>query len=399
MYAHPRDTREASRPIEKQSHNNAKYSDHMWYAVHYDQMTFEKGKYEAKKVIAPVKPTEGLKQLVKQAMVQRFNALLDVADEQHVRVLEGKPTSALVHGLGGGHVCETSLTVHPVYGVPYIPASSIKGVVRRWYIEAFLDGREKNLLEGDGESAQLGRIVFGSQERKGAVQFTDLFFHEQLELKPDVLTPHFPDYYNRKKSATDDQDPNPITFYAVNASSAEWYFMIPKATVASIDGQAIASEALADLVVSWTARALTELGIGSKTASGYGRFSSVIDVTEERLAGQLKKREEERRLRKERLAEERRAREAARKAEEERQRLAKMSPRERLLYDIGQLGEGPEDIEKSKGELYTRIVEANDVDVATALREYWRTTGQWKVKNKKSKQFAKVQDIKKILGE
>ena len=40
----------------------------------------------------------------------------------------------MVVGLGGESVYETSITLHHIYGIPYIPASSIKGVVRSWII-------------------------------------------------------------------------------------------------------------------------------------------------------------------------------------------------------------------------------------------------------------------------
>ncbi|MCM8809920.1 MAG: type III-B CRISPR module RAMP protein Cmr6, partial [Candidatus Omnitrophica bacterium] len=38
--------------------------------------------------------------------------------------------SRLIVGLGSSHALETSLTLHHIYGIPYIPASALKGVCR-----------------------------------------------------------------------------------------------------------------------------------------------------------------------------------------------------------------------------------------------------------------------------
>lgn len=37
-------------------------------------------------------------------------------------------------GLGASHPHETSMTLHHIYGVPYIPGSAVKGVTRHWSI-------------------------------------------------------------------------------------------------------------------------------------------------------------------------------------------------------------------------------------------------------------------------
>ena len=407
MYAHPRDTRETYSEADK-----GKRIDNLWYSVHYNQIVYRKDgdgqrkggqsrankenkKYIVKKIRETVKQTDHLEKLIGEVLAQRLEALVDIADRHRVRALKGELAVAVIHGLGGGHIRETSLTLHPIYGVPYIPASSIKGVVRRWFIDAFLDGEEKRLLTSDEEAAQLGRIVFGCQEKKGAVQFYDLFFPEQLTLEPDVMTPHFPDYYRGKQPATDEQNPIPIPFYTVIASSAEWYVSLPRETRAQVGKETFSSEQLADLIVTWTKRALTERGIGSKTSSGYGRFAKVTDVTEDKMTSLVQHRQEQQQWREKQVWEE----EAKRKEEKERQRLVSMSPTERLIYEINQLSEKAEDIERSKGVLFNQVKEVKDPDVAAALKAYWEKTGQWAVNKKKQKQYEKVQHIKKMLGE
>lgn len=45
-----------------------------------------------------------------------------------VNRLIGKSNWRLIIGLGGMHPQETSMTLHHIYGIPYIPGSAVKGV-------------------------------------------------------------------------------------------------------------------------------------------------------------------------------------------------------------------------------------------------------------------------------
>ena len=50
------------------------------------------------------------------------------------RKIELQPQWRFVLGLGGESVYETSMTLHHIYGIPFLPSSSIKGVLRGWVI-------------------------------------------------------------------------------------------------------------------------------------------------------------------------------------------------------------------------------------------------------------------------
>lgn len=50
------------------------------------------------------------------------------------RRIELHPQWRFVLGLGGESVYETNMTLHHVYGIPFLPSSSIKGVLRSWVI-------------------------------------------------------------------------------------------------------------------------------------------------------------------------------------------------------------------------------------------------------------------------
>ena len=43
----------------------------------------------------------------------------------------------MVVGLGSDHVQETNMTLDHVHGIPYLPGSAIKGIVRSWVIQEF----------------------------------------------------------------------------------------------------------------------------------------------------------------------------------------------------------------------------------------------------------------------
>ncbi|GAA5344458.1 type III-B CRISPR module RAMP protein Cmr6 [Planifilum fimeticola] len=408
MIFHPCDTADVFRQLEGEKFG--KPIDHLWYVVNYHQQ--KNTKKESKYRLYPVKGKSPLSQTHRktysQVLKQRREALALLSRYQRVKILHGRPTGKAFPGLGAAHVRESSLTIHPVYGVPYLPGSSIKGVVRHWALEAFFEGSEKayeTALKGEaGETkarhARAIRDVFGDQEHSGAVQFHDAFACEEVCLKPDVLTVHFRDYYQQGKPPTDRMDPVPNEFYGVEAPYFEF--------VITLAGQnhsdfSLEGEDLLEVTGTWLKQALTEMGIGAKTTSGYGCFDSFVDRTENTLQQgfqSLESREEKRKAQEESL---RREREEREQKEAWARKWAAMSEEERLCYEIGQLkSDNKEDREKSKSELYERVVaqaEQGNLGPARVLRKYWEKTGDWHVKKKKKKQYEKVQILLQLLGE
>ncbi|MEO0168684.1 MAG: type III-B CRISPR module RAMP protein Cmr6, partial [candidate division WOR-3 bacterium] len=85
-----------------------------------------------------------------------------------------KTAYRLVVGLGSTHVLETSLTLHHIFGIPYIPGTALKGVVRMvsfWEIakeEKKLEDLQKQLYEGklsssENEDRIKHKLLFGTQ--------------------------------------------------------------------------------------------------------------------------------------------------------------------------------------------------------------------------------------------
>lgn len=171
-----------------------------------------------------------------------------------------KPNYRLVVGLGGHSVYETSMTLHHIYGIPYISASSIKGVVRSWIIFNQFNNDENRALGNETFCSW-----FGSQKQSGKLVFFDAFPTETPRIEPDIMNVHYPKYYQGTEAPTDTQSPNPVMFLTVTKSP--FLFLVGAYDLdfknSKIDGKNIQE---------WLKLALTQHGIGAKTAIGYGYF-------------------------------------------------------------------------------------------------------------------------------
>lgn len=228
----------------------------------------------------------------------------------------------MVIGLGSDHPQETSMTLHHIYGIPYIPGSALKGVTRHYRIwkifeEIFNEPSEKDLeqvsclekilentdLTNKDESKRDDRLdkkefeekfkvkkkndnqtieirpskelsdllkrepakivefkkIFGTQKNKGEVIFFDAYPVEKINLKLDVMTPHYGPYYSEGEPPADYHNPNPVKFLTVEKTKFRFY-------LASREGE------LLNTAKVWLSETLKENGIGAKTALGYGVF-------------------------------------------------------------------------------------------------------------------------------
>ena len=167
----------------------------------------------------------------------------------------------LIVGLGSEHVQETNMMLHHIYGIPYIPGSAVKGVLRHWWLEDFDNDenkafKDKNFL-----------VLFGSQEQRGKVQFLDAYPDpEKFHFATDIMNPHYPEYYSGSKPPTDHQNPRPIPFLTVEKTTFRFAFL-------SKDQPPL------DELSKRFQEALELKGVGAKTAVGYGYFRDFTDQT------------------------------------------------------------------------------------------------------------------------
>jgi len=191
----------------------------------------------------------------------------------------------LVIGLGASHPQETSMTLHHIYGVPYIPGSAIKGVTRHWAVLKFVDSNRKDnekfedaikriaeaLESGDDLNIEVDGItfkdlieIFGTQKQQGKVIFFDSYPVGDIKLKIDIMNPHYPKYYAGEEPPTDWQNPVPLKFLTVE--NTKFIFYLSSKNKYDPYGELLkkAQKILAE--------ALKNYGIGAKTSLGYGIF-------------------------------------------------------------------------------------------------------------------------------
>lgn len=186
---------------------------------------------------------------------------------------EFKPDWRLIVGIGGASVYETGISLHYIYGFPYIPASSIKGTLRSYIIMNHyypeFEGQEKAAKNAEDKALDDDDFVkiFGSQKNQGKVMFFDGFPTEKPIIEPDIMNPHYQDWYNGTKPPTDTQSPNPIFFLTVK--NTKFQFLFGSKEIAR-DNLKIGDNNLE----WWLTEALTHHGIGAKTSVGYGRMTN-----------------------------------------------------------------------------------------------------------------------------
>ncbi len=197
-----------------------------------------------------------------------------------------KPEWRLIVGLGGGSVYETSMTLHHVYGIPYIPGSAVKGVVRSWYYtkhylaQAEEEGKPAEALalkdktfcdlfgcpaEALLSSANGERETYESHYEKariGNILFFDAFPVEEPQIEVDIINPHYPE----DKEPVDSNQPVPIPFLTVAGAAFQFAAGLRPGCRLPEDRQRELLQEAGQLL----REALQLRGIGAKTAVGYG---------------------------------------------------------------------------------------------------------------------------------
>ena len=171
-----------------------------------------------------------------------------------------KNVSRFMTGLGRSHPVENGFAWHPTLGTPYLPGSSVKGLVLAWVkAEAGMRPDQKKW-----------KRLFGSLKRTGCICFMDAVPASPANLEPDVMTPHYAGW-NKKNPPGDWMSPNPIPFLTVANGNSFLFAIVP--------GRGASDEDM-DLAEGWVEDALDWAGGGAKTAVGYGRFIRDVKKTE-----------------------------------------------------------------------------------------------------------------------
>src|SRR6266568_6893797 len=122
----------------------------------------------------------------------------------------------IVIGLGGESVLETDITLHHLYGIPFIPGSALKGLTRA-YVTGEIEGYKSEKIEDDNDEI---KRIFGEEKQAGSVIFFDAMpTGGKAAFALDIMNPHYGDYYGGSKPPTNDQNPLPITYLTVTGTT------------------------------------------------------------------------------------------------------------------------------------------------------------------------------------
>jgi CRISPR-associated protein Cmr6 len=175
--------------------------------------------------------------------------------------------SPLWVGAGSDNILETSLAIHRIYGVPYIPATALKGITAL-YCKKWLSEQDEQFNAGKSYY----NLLFGEQKEQGLIHFYDAFPKvdcvKDIFVK-DVLTPHHP-RYAKGEPPRDDDSPNPIPFLAVQGTF--------KLMLSCEQSTGEAGKRWLNIACEIVRGALEWHGAGGKTNAGYGRFKNVRKV-------------------------------------------------------------------------------------------------------------------------
>lgn len=249
----------------------------LWYEKYCDQWRITEGALpkwdlKAKDKRAPkadwintvVAGSHSIGSPVEKLLTEHHARLASLCTPGHSMQQVFSTTSRLVIGMGQDHPVENGFLWHPTLGVPYIPGSSIKGMLRNW------------LLAWEGRSDMLPWFETAAKGA-GELVFLDALPTRVPALEADVITPHYGPYY---------QDP-------ANTPPADWHSPIPTPFLTVKTGASfavrvllrrcgtrqVAEQQVVDFAVLRQSlqEAFDITGIGAKTAVGYGRLTPAKD--------------------------------------------------------------------------------------------------------------------------
>lgn len=204
-------------------------------------------------------------------------------------ISKAKLKTPLITGIGESHPHEVSMVFDHNLGIPYIPASGIKGIVRFAHTLGLLadipqdemktDINGKEYFEDEKDWTYIPQI-FGTQGERGSVIFLDAYSEKVPDIHVDIMNPHYGKYYSDESPPADYLDPNPLKFLTV---AKDTVFIFRALVDKKIAG-------LVEKVKSAFKKALTEEGVGAKTAVGYGIFE-LIDAKSQGVSSQKNQKE------------------------------------------------------------------------------------------------------------
>lgn len=195
-------------------------------------------------------------QTPKNLLSRTSTNILSNYDESQCIKVEYNTLDKLMIGTGGEspYKSVSLMTFHHIYGIPYLPSSAIKGMFRSYWTQENLQGLEKLFGPDEVESENEEKKLLTKEK----LIFFDIF-PKKYDLISEVMTPHHASYYSDGNNPTDDEDPKPLTFPALENAHFDIY-------VACEEPAILEKYEIKDHLE----KAFKYYGIGAKIALGYG---------------------------------------------------------------------------------------------------------------------------------
>ena len=344
------------------------------------------------------KNSDKLRDILKNKHWFQYSFYKSYEEKYEVLIITAELISPLITGIGQTHPNEVGMTFDHTLGIPYIPASSIKGVVRFSHTLGLLgdlssehhpneikkDKNNEEYFDDKDDEAEWTNIseIFGkggnkdNESNMGNIIFLDAYPESVPNLSVDIMNPHFGEYYSDNIPPADYLKLNPIKFLTV-AKGTKFIFryMINKAK----------SSELMKLAKAAIEKALTEEGIGAKTAVGYGLFKIEGNDEPESVQELIKEKEKERKIKIEELAQ-----------IKENNEINNMPEVDKICYKLRNQYD-----ESMAQKIYSGLDSYNEEDkikIVNELKEAYIKDEKWKNNGPSKKQKEKIKKIESILN-
>ncbi len=228
-------------------------------------------------------------------LATRQSALAATVAPDNLLRLDALATAPFTTGLGNEHPLENGFAFLNPYGLPYLPGSGVKGVLRQaarelatgewgdpqgW--DAFLPSPASGRGAG-GEGLSAIDAFFGKEDSNNAQRGALVFWDVIPQIKGDslmveIMTPHQGHYYQQKEAAGsisphNSGQPIPISYLTVPPGSGFAFHVVCDLTFLGRIAPAL-TESWKALLTAAFEHAFQWLGFGAKTAVGYGAMQA-----------------------------------------------------------------------------------------------------------------------------
>ncbi len=233
-----------------------------------------------------------------KALQQRQQHLFDSkTTPQNGLVLDAVAIAPFTTGLGNEHPSENGFAFLNPYGLPYLPGSGVKGVLRQAACELASGEWGTSAWTEAHIIALFGQDNPAEESRRGALTFWDVIPQLKGGLAVDVMTPHQKHYYQEGKSPHESGQPIPIYFLTVPPESGFSFYIQCDLALLEKSAPSLLQDAhwKKELLPAAFQHAFQWLGFGAKTSVGYGAMGEDKDKKLEREKNEAQRIEQERR--------------------------------------------------------------------------------------------------------